>query len=215
MPRRRRRKDDGINIGALLILLIIGATTFAETLRNNQQLRNTLLFWGMIALIFFGGLALTNFVLNRKLAEKDRIRREEQKKLDEEKRLAWLRAQNQLDTLILLDPTQFELRVVQLFKDLHYQVEHRGKTGDGGVDLTLLAKDGTRWVIQCKRYAKHKNVGQPEIRDLFGTMMHENADRASLITTSDFTPKAREFAEGKPITLINGDELIKLLEKSK
>jgi restriction system protein len=45
-------------------------------------------------------------------------------------------------------------------------------------------------------------------------MMHENANKASLITTSDFTPKAYEFAGGKPITLINGDELVKLIEKA-
>lgn len=37
--------------------------------------------------------------------------------------------------------------------------------------------------------------------------------RGFLVTTSDFGPDAFEFAKGKPLTLMNGGNLLFLLEK--
>ena len=34
-----------------------------------------------------------------------------------------------------------------------------------------------------------------------------------LVTTSDYGPDAYEFAKGKPLTLLNGSNLLSLLEK--
>jgi len=64
-------------------------------------------------------------------------------------------------------------------------------------------------VIQAKRYTA--TVGVSAVRDLYGTVMNEGANRGILVTTSDFGPDAYRFAQGKPITLLSGGNLLSLL----
>ena len=85
---------------------------------------------------------------------------------------------------------------------------------DGGVDAVAFDPDpirGGKIVIQAKRYAH--TVGVSAVRDLYGTLMNEGATKGILVTTSDYGPDAYEFANGKPITLLNGANLLHLLEK--
>jgi restriction system protein len=49
------------------------------------------------------------------------------------------------------------------------------------------------------------------VRDLYGTILAEGANKGILVTTSSFGPDARDFAKDKPITLITGAELLHLL----
>lgn len=83
---------------------------------------------------------------------------------------------------------------------------------DGGVDAIALDPDpikGGKIVIQAKRYTG--TVGVSAVRDLYGTVMNEGANRGILVTTSNFGPDAYKFASGKPITLLNGSNLLSLL----
>jgi restriction system protein len=85
---------------------------------------------------------------------------------------------------------------------------------DGGVDAVAFDPDpirGGKIGIQAKRYAY--TVGVSAVRDLYGTLMNEGATKGVLVTTSDYGPDAYEFANGKPITLLNGANLLHLLEK--
>jgi restriction system protein len=43
--------------------------------------------------------------------------------------------------------------------------------------------------------------------------MNEGANKGILVTTSDYGPDSYEFAKGKPLTLLNGGNLLYLLEK--
>jgi restriction system protein len=43
--------------------------------------------------------------------------------------------------------------------------------------------------------------------------MNEGASKGILVTTSDFGPDSYEFAKGKPLTLLNGANLLHLLGK--
>lgn len=118
--------------------------------------------------------------------------------------------------LMALTPEEFELRVVDLFTAMGFVVEHTGQSGDHGVDLVATSTapvTGGRFIIQCKRYAERNNVGESEVRDLYGAVTHERANKGILVTTSDFTPAARRFATDKQIELIDGHELDKLVEK--
>ncbi len=85
---------------------------------------------------------------------------------------------------------------------------------DGGVDAIAFDPDpirGGKIVIQAKRYTN--TVGVAAVRDLYGTVMNEGANKGILVTTSDYGPDAYGFAKDKPLTLLNGANLLHLLEK--
>jgi restriction system protein len=52
------------------------------------------------------------------------------------------------------------------------------------------------------------------VRDLYGTVINEGANTGILVTTSNYGPDAYEFAQNKNLKLINGAQLLGLLEKS-
>ena len=99
-----------------------------------------------------------------------------------------------------LSPEEFEEWSAKRLSDLGYKVRRTGGQGDHGVDL-IATMHGIDTVVQCKRYAGKRAVGEPELRDLFGVMHHHAATEAILITAGWFTPQAREWAKGKPIQL--------------
>jgi restriction system protein len=85
---------------------------------------------------------------------------------------------------------------------------------DRGVDAIAFDSDpirGGKIVIQAKRYTNTVDVSA--VRDLFGTVMAEGANRGILVTTSRYGPDAYDFAKDKPITLLDGGNLLSLLEK--
>jgi restriction system protein len=83
---------------------------------------------------------------------------------------------------------------------------------DGGVDAIAFDPDpirGGKIVIQAKRYTNV--VGVSAVRDLYGTVHNEGANKGILVTTSAYGSDAYEFAKDKPLTLLNGAELLGLL----
>lgn len=85
---------------------------------------------------------------------------------------------------------------------------------DRGVDAIVFDPDpirGGKYVIQAKRYTNIVDVSA--VRDLYGTVMNEGASKGILVTTSNYGRDAYEFAKDKPITLMNGSNLLHLLEK--
>lgn len=113
-----------------------------------------------------------------------------------------------IDTLYALSPRDFEIFVAQLFRKKGYRVQHRGRSGDMGVDLMITQPGGRRAIVQCKRY--RSTIGPDIVRELYGTLMHEQVVHAFLVTTADISQSAREWAEGKPMTLIDGDTLAQI-----
>ena len=51
------------------------------------------------------------------------------------------------------------------------------------------------------------------VRDLYGTVVNEGANRGILVTTSSFGPDSYDFAKDKPISLVDGSNLIAMLKK--
>jgi restriction system protein len=107
-----------------------------------------------------------------------------------------------------LSPSDFEKYTAQLFRQKGYRVKLRGSKGDLGVDLELTKPGGKRAIVQCKRY--HNTVGPKIVRELYGTLIHERAAHAFLVTSANISEAAREWARFKPLTLIDGQTLVRV-----
>lgn len=115
--------------------------------------------------------------------------------------------------LMDLNPHEFEQLVANLFSQMGLESKLTRSSRDGGVDCVAYDPRpvlGGKVVIQAKRY-RH-TVGVSAVRDLFGTMMNEGANKGILVTTSGYGPDAFDFAREKPIELIDGGGLLFLLQ---
>jgi len=111
--------------------------------------------------------------------------------------------------LYALSPTDFERYAAAVFRRKGYVVKLRGRSGDLGVDLELIQANGKRAIVQCKRYSA--TIGPEIVRELYGTMIHERVAHAFLVTTADISASSREWAQGKPMTLIDGRTLVQIV----
>lgn len=110
-----------------------------------------------------------------------------------------------------LSPAEFEDYVGQrLFARQGYRVINTPDVKDGGVDIVVTDVHGRRAVVQCKRY--RGTVGEATVRDLYGTMMHWQATMAFLVTTGAVSESARRWVVGKPMLLIDGNQLVALAQ---
>ena len=113
-----------------------------------------------------------------------------------------------LEQLLALSPSEFEEWTAVLFERHGYRVHNVPDVADHGVDLMVTSPRGERAVVQCKRY--HGTVGEPVVRDLYGTVLHVGADLGFLVTTGNISRAARIWARGKPLELIDGQRLVRL-----
>ncbi len=112
----------------------------------------------------------------------------------------------------------FEYLVRELFAKIFSQdgaeVKITQASKDGGVDAVAFDPDpirGGKFVIQAKRYSKVVPVSAA--RDLYGTMINEGASKGILVTTSHFGPDTYNFTKDKPISLIDGSNLLYMLNE--
>jgi restriction system protein len=88
-----------------------------------------------------------------------------------------------------------------------------GRAGDEGIDGMIkedkLGLDAV--YVQAKRWSQ--NVGRPEVQAFAGSLEGARARKGVFITTSDFTPDAREYVKRieKKIVLIDGRQLAELM----
>ncbi|MNZ98477.1 Mrr restriction system protein [compost metagenome] len=104
---------------------------------------------------------------------------------------------------------EFELLVGEAFRLRGYAVEETASGPDGGVDL-VLRKDGEKLLVQCKQWRAYK-VGVSVIRELYGVMAAQGAAGGFVVTSGRFTGEAKAFAEGRNLTLIDGEQLVRWL----
>ncbi|MEH7130417.1 restriction endonuclease [Neobacillus drentensis] len=125
---------------------------------------------------------------------------------------------NSETNLAAMDWQDFEHLIRELFeKEFNStggEVKITQASKDGGVDAVAFDPDpirGGKIVIQAKRYTNV--VGVSAVRDLYGTVMNEGATKGILVSTADYGPDAYNFAKDKPLTLLNGNNLLHLLHK--
>jgi len=106
---------------------------------------------------------------------------------------------------------EFEELVGEAYRRKGYMVTETGKGGaDGGVDL-VLRKGEQKRLVQCKHW-KIDKIGVKVIRELYGVVTSEAASGGIVISSGTFTQEARKFARGKPLELLDGAALLRLVE---
>lgn len=116
--------------------------------------------------------------------------------------------------LFTMDPIAFENLVAELFRAMGMEAVTTQRSGDGGVDVEALDPApirGGRIVVQVKRY--RNTVPPTAVRDLYGTVQDRGANKGVLVTTATFGPGSYTFANGKPLELVPGSELVALLHQ--
>lgn len=116
--------------------------------------------------------------------------------------------------LMEMSPTEFEHLVSNLFTRMGLETRLTRASRDGGVDAVAFDARpvfGGKVVIQAKRYKNAVEVSA--VRDLYGTMINEGANKGILVTTSHFGPDAIIFVKDKPVELVDGGALLYLLQE--
>ena len=116
-----------------------------------------------------------------------------------------------------LSGIDFEKLIAALLSKIGFVAVITKASGDGGVDIeATLDKPiiGGRYLFQCKRFAPDNLIGSPTVREFYGALVADRkAVKGILITTSGFTPQAREFAANLHIELIDGNGLAQLVRE--
>lgn len=115
-----------------------------------------------------------------------------------------------LDRMHLMTGIQFERLCASLFEALGYEVQPTAASADRGIDLELT-KGGKVVLVQCKR--QQSAVGEPAVRDFFGVVTHRGADKGIFCTNGSFSTRAESWAAGTRMELMDGAELVKLLDQ--
>ncbi|MGI5336266.1 restriction endonuclease [Streptomyces sp. CA-181903] len=108
-----------------------------------------------------------------------------------------------------MDPAEFEQAIAELCaRDGCTDVHVVGGAGDLGADVLATAPDGRRLVVQCKRYGPDHKVGSQDLQRFGGTCFTiHGAHIAALVTTSDFTGPALEYAARSGILCLDARAL--------
>lgn len=82
------------------------------------------------------------------------------------------------------------------------RVEYTKTSGDYGGDLIAYHKNGSKWVIQCKRYKSH--VGIDAVQQVLGAKNMYNAERMAVMTNNVLTASAKNLANRSGVIIYEG-----------
>ena len=205
MARRRKNNTDDF-VKAIAAILLLGYGTLANFWKSLSPADKTLFAVLAISALIVGVAFIVVLLRYR----------------NQRRRIAWERAMRTwnesskggnkplFQTAKDLSPDGLEKFAAQTFRKMGYSVVHTGQSGDHGVDVHLTNPNNQIELVQCKQW--NKPVGEPEVRDLMGAMMHENAVRGYIWAPGGFSDSARRWAKGKPIVLADNDEIGRIIE---
>jgi restriction endonuclease Mrr len=119
-----------------------------------------------------------------------------------------------LDEMSQMSPTQFE-HVMSLFLRLLGMVDVQRVGAGSGPWIDLMAHDllGRTVMIRCVQRSSGDSIGLPEIQRFIDLLYLFRQDVSLFLTSSDFTPGARELARRHEVHLIKGSEIEELARR--
>lgn len=129
------------------------------------------------------------------------------------RRRLWAIAKRDMAALQALTWQEFERLVAEAFRAQGYSADILGGGGaDGGVDV--IARKGSEVIlVQCKHW--QARIGAPTVREIFGLMHAQKAQRCVVASFAGATRQARAFAASNPaIELLDGHGILRLLHRA-
>jgi len=122
-----------------------------------------------------------------------------------------------LERLATVAPSFFEVIVLEVLHRMGYGATRNdlvqvGGPGDAGIDGVIsLDRLGLEKVyVQAKRW--QEVIGRPQLQAFYGALAGQKAKKGVFITTSSFTPQARDFAKSVDgMVLVDGARLTALM----
>lgn len=109
-----------------------------------------------------------------------------------------------------VDPPEFEDFIAYLFKQNGYDLVQTSYSADFGADI-IVKKDGIKTAVQVKRYFELHKVGVSDINQVIGAQQYYQCNQALMITTSSYTPAAKELALKSGVILWDWERLEKAI----
>ncbi|ARR10763.1 restriction endonuclease [Paenibacillus bovis] len=187
MARKSKKKQEEEFVEGVLGLSGIGAGIGAYWLTEDATIS------GIVAAL---GIAIAIVMLvMRKTAQQNRLRMSGIAQIDK------------------MTGTQFEEYLGLLFRQLGYDSRVTQASGDFGADV-VLKKNGHMIVVQAKRYKT--NVSVEAVQQVYAAAAHYKATGGAwVVTNSDYTPAAYQLAKSTKVRLINREQLIELILRTK
>ena len=219
MSRAKRsnfKKEDETSAGCFIVAVLVIGTIIIVALAVSDNITGVLL--GILLVPVISGILgawFMAFLSKRREEEKrwrqelEELRRKWEEEDQQEKIQEGLKSLGTSGSINDISGRDFEEIVGRIFSKMGYSVSTTKGSGDEGIDLYLKSKEGRRAGVQCKRWKGI--VGQSVIRGFYGSLMHAHLKKGYVVTTGKFSKAAKDFVRDKPIILIDGDELRKII----
>lgn len=116
-----------------------------------------------------------------------------------------------IDDIDIMEGYEFENYLKTLFFYAGFGAETTKKAKDYGADIILTDENGSKIVVQAKRY--NKKVGVKSVQEIMGAMSHYKANEGMVVTNSTFSFEAEILAKDNNIRLVDRKELIEMYKR--
>jgi restriction system protein len=183
--RRRRRRSGSGGGGLVLAILIFGLLSFAASYVG----------WAaVIVALVVAAVLIVWFLIRRHTLSTPKARD------------LYLGLQN----VGAMSGGQFEVFTAQVLRALGYSTTVLGGSGDQGVDIIAVAKDG-KVAVQCKNYKK--SVGNKPVQEVYAGSRHHRCDHAWVVAPAGYTKGAYELAQSVGVLLFDADSIRKWIKR--
>ncbi len=108
--------------------------------------------------------------------------------------------------LLEMSTSKFEDLVIELYRSLGYKASRLRDRLHCGREILLQRGDGRAWLVQCRSW--HGPVGDDVVQEFWERVRDHEVDGGILITTGTFSRGAREWANLRRISLLEGEEFL-------
>jgi restriction system protein len=119
-------------------------------------------------------------------------------------------------TLQGMDDYDFEHFVADLWERMGWETEVSTQSTDRGIDVVATRRSPyeEKALIQAKRYGPNTTVGSPAIQQ-YASLKHQRhgVDKVLVVTTNGFSGQAEELAHQLNVKLVDGTDLVELVEE--